>query len=295
MNPKSLRAPAIVVVLAGGLFVGWLAYKRPASSPGPLAPSPSNPPVAKPAMVAPATRTELAESPSTAPTESPPPASADATAADPAALHALWADPAFRATSVQKNIVDLEARYGRFFLSLAAQLPPEQVAAIKQLLATQSTTQAELAFPKAFPESAADTAARLASLDQLQRMHEQQLQSALGEAGYLDLQIARHSEPYRDTVAALANGMRARGVSLDDGRQERMLDAYTAAMLELGAELQRHPDSSTPPANDAERRARRDLQLQRINALLARSMGEVLDRSALEAFLATQRSRESGN
>lgn len=212
---------------------------------------------------------------------------------DPAVLRALWADPAFRATSLAKNIADLEARHGRFFLTLA-DLPPEKLAAIKRLMAMQSMARAELQIPKAFPETPADTTARLAASDRLQRQQEDELRTTLGGDAYLDLEVARHAEAYRDTVTALANGMRARGVALDDTRQERMLEAYTGAMLELGSELQLNPDRSPAPATEAERAARRNRQLEHARQLLARAMGEVLDGPALDAFLAAQLSRETG-
>ena len=208
------------------------------------------------------------------------------------AVRALWADPQFRSGSIQRAVTEFEERYGRFFGGLT-DTPPAQIEAIKLLLATHSVDLAQAFVPGNDHESAEESAARMAQLTQLDRDHQEQLRAAMGAGPFAKFQDFQRTYAYRDTVGAIANGMRARGFAVQEDLQERILGAYADAVAHA-ADVAQREDAGLDPAHmtPEERRRLHHRQMERMQLSLTKKMSGILDGPGLASFIDAQLSRE---
>lgn len=214
----------------------------------------------------------------------------------PADLFAPWnrlpiqmKDPAFRAAKVKEARARLELEDGRLFQRMK-NLTPAQLDAIKDILASMKVDSMVALTPRSSDESAEAVAHRLSQFTELDDMAEKQIAAAAGVDAGREYRAYRDSLAYRGTVEEIANGMRSRGLTIDDAEQEKILDAYTQALTEATRLNVSNNARRSHTATDAAARAQ---SLDTFDQQLAVNLSHILPPNKLSAFMDAQLAQEN--
>ncbi len=200
-------------------------------------------------------------------------------------LRRQYADPAFRAERLKEARTRVEMRHGRLFQRLGV-LSPSQAEALVTAMAEMEVNRLLGGAPVRPNEGEKEILQRLALVESDAQRSEQEIARILGPESFERYRAYQESFPYREKVESIANGMRARGLMLSDEQQEKLIDAYTAAIR------QATEDASAAGGGRGGNISSAHAPLDRFDQRLAETLSKVLDPAALKFFMDAQFAQE---
>lgn len=206
------------------------------------------------------------------------------------AARKLRDDPTWRAQRFNIAIIQVEARYGRFFGSLVG-WSPERIEALKRQMASGDVALEQAALPQTLPITDEEQNAISAAMDATTAENARQLKDSLGDADYARFDASDKAQPYRDSVDSIANAMRSKNIQVSADLEESILGAYSNAVLEAAAKAEPVDMQSL---SEAERSALRQKQQSAFRTVLLGKMSTVLDEQQLSVFLESELEQSGG-
>jgi hypothetical protein len=197
-------------------------------------------------------------------------------------------DPREHEANLLRAILNIEQRYGRLFQRLK-NFPPDVLEKLKLAMAENQLAMERGALPDYLPVDDAERKVVKENMDRIQKNGDEQVQALLGDDGYAQYDLFRKSEPYRESIEQVTNLMRARGVTVNEDLQQKILDGYTKALIEAAAISSTDVSPAAFQAlSDSARQELRAKQQSRFDEKLATTMSAILSPSEYKLFMDSQ-------